>query len=409
MSIKNSKFNRRGVSSIIVVNLFVVMMIFAFMTLNISNNQRHFTAAQISSDLASRWGVDALSRSNDTATISSEIRDLVDRNWSVSLAMSPKAIRESNKVNLDVNIQIGSASLKNGEFQFIDNASPANAVRVTAAGKVDSVGFMPVFGGQQSIARTATAMALERDLCLVIDRSGSMNFDLNTGNWMYDYGQHPYNKMSTSKNKKHRKNSWQWWHYWPHPTRSRWSTMIPAVYGLAEELMTTNQNELFSIVSYSSAVNYKFYDHSLNIRNYQPPTAGIEVQPTSNYQTAAQTLDNKYKYDHIVAGATNISAGIDQATQVLTGPSSRPHAFKTMIVMTDGQYNQGRSPWLAAEDAAALGIEVYTVTFSKQADQNSMIKTAENGNGRHFHAPDGDALEDIFREIANIPPSAYIE
>ena len=45
MSIKNSKFNRRGVSSIIVVNLFVVMMIFAFMTLNISNNQRHFTAA----------------------------------------------------------------------------------------------------------------------------------------------------------------------------------------------------------------------------------------------------------------------------------------------------------------------------------------------------------------------------
>ena len=80
-----------------------------------------------------------------------------------------------------------------------------------------------------------------------------------------------------------------------------------------------------------------------------------------------------------------------------------------MIVMTDGQYNQGRSPWLAAEDAAALGIEVYTVTFSKQADQNSMIKTAENGNGRHFHAPDGDALEDIFREIANIPPSAYIE
>ena len=98
MSIKNSKFNRRGVSSIIVVNLFVVMMIFAFMTLNIYNNQRPFTAAQISSDLASRWGVDTLSRSTDTATISSEIRDLVDRNWSVSLAMSPTAIRESNQV-----------------------------------------------------------------------------------------------------------------------------------------------------------------------------------------------------------------------------------------------------------------------------------------------------------------------
>lgn len=409
MSFKNPKLNRTGASAIIVVNLFVVMMIFGFMTLNISNNQRHFTAAQISSDLASRWGVDALSRTTNTTTVENQVRDLVHRNWSVSGAISPETVRGDNRDNLDVNIQIGSARLQNGDFQFVDNARPANSVRVTAAGNLKSVGFMPSFGGPQSIARAATAMALERDLCLVIDRSGSMNFDLNTGNWMYDYGQHPYNKMSTSNYSSHRRNSWQWWHYWPHPTRSRWSTMIPAVYGLAEELMTTNQNELFSIVSYSSAVNYNFYDHSLRIQNFRPPTAGIEVEPTSNYQAAAQTLDNKYKYNHIVAGSTNISAGIDQASLVLTGSNSRPNAYKTMIVMTDGQYNQGRAPWLASADAAAQGIEVYTVTFSNQADQSSMIRTSTNGNGKHFHAPNGDALEEIFREIANIPPSAFIE
>ena len=409
MSFRPSSFNRTGASAIIIVNLFVVMMIFGFMTLNISNNQRHFTAAQISSDLASRWGVDALSRTSNTNTVQNQVRDLVHRNWSVSGAMSPNQIRTNNRRNLGVNIQIGSARLQADGFEFVDNARPANSVRVTASGSVDSVGFMPSFGGPQSIARAATAMALERDLCLVIDRSGSMNFDLNTGNWMYDYSRHSYNKLSTSRYSSHRRNSWQWWHYWPHPTRSRWSTMIPAVYGLAEELTTTNQNELFSIVSYSSAVNYNFYDHSLRIQRYSPPTAGIEVEPTSDYRDAAQTLDNKYKFEHVVAGSTNISAGIDQAVQVLNGPNARPNAYKTMIVMTDGQFNQGRSPWLAAEDAAALGIEVYTVTFSNQADQSSMVRTATSGNGKHFHAPDGDALEEIFREIANIPPSAYIE
>ena len=77
--------------------------------------------------------------------------------------------------------------------------------------------------------------------------------------------------------------------------------------------------------------------------------------------------------------------------------------------MTDGQHNTGRSPVVAAVDAAELGIEVYTVTFSRHASQGAMVDTAEAGNGKHFHAPDGDSLEDIFREIANIPAKVRIQ
>ena len=70
---------------------------------------------------------------------------------------------------------------------------------------------------------------------------------------------------------------------------------------------------------------------------------------------------------------------------MLTGRDARPHAFKVMIVMTDGQFNQGRKLWLASADAATAGIEVHTVTFSNQANQQDMMATATAGRGIHFH------------------------
>ena len=185
--------------------------------------------------------------------------------------------------------------------------------------------------------------------------------------------------------------------------------MIPALYGLAEELEQTSQNELLSIVSYSTRTNFNWYDRNRRVRRYSNPVSAVEYQPSYNYQAAVQGFDNKYKYNQPVSGGTNISAGIDEGVGVLLGNRSRHNAFKTMIVMTDGQYNSGRHPSIAASDAADQGIEVFTVTFGSGADQNTMIQTAENGNGKHFHAPNGDALEEIFREIANIPPAAYIE
>lgn len=399
---------RRGVSAILVIQLFVVMMVLAFMTLNLSNAQRHYTAAQIASDLASRWGVDSLSRSSDTKTIESEIKDLIYANWSMTSDDYNSTYR-SNQKNLKIQVDFGNAKPVSGKFRFDKNRTPLNSVRVSASGKLPTLGFLPIFGRGINIGRGSTAVALERDICLVVDRSGSMNFDLRTNTWMYDRSRHPYNKLSMSYSYYYRRISYQWWYYWPHPTRSRWSTMIPAVYGLANELEKTKQKEVFSIVSYSSPVNYSFYDHSLRRRTYRVKAAEIETQPTNDYMTAAKKLDTRYKYQQIVAGGTNISAGIDLAAKVLTDKNARPHAYKTMIVMTDGQYNQGRPPWLAARDAARKGIEVYAVTFSRGADQSSMRKTASYGNGKHFHAPNGDSLEEIFREIANIPPAAYIE
>lgn len=400
---------RVGASAIIVVMLFAVTMLFAFLAINIANVQRHQAASQISVDLGSRWGVDMISRDTDHQRVEQQVRDLVARNWTVNNRLQPGWLNR-NRNNIDVDVTFGSVRVADG-WQFLANQSPTNAVRVNSSSTVGVAGFGSSTTKELGIAKTATSVALERDICLVVDRSGSMNFDLQTGTWSSDTSFHSYNPLSQSTSYYWRQNAYRWWWYWPHPENSRWATMIPAVHELAAELDETRQKELFSIVSYSTAFDSNIYTHGtgVNYQRYTHDAASVEQTPTFDYSAAVNYLENRYRWDHPVAGGTNISAGIDQGIAVLTGPDARPNAFKTMIVMTDGQYNQGRAPWLAAEDAAAEGIEVYTVTFSRHADRSAMEQTAEYGNGLHFHAPDGDALTEIFKTIANIPPAAYIE
>ena len=46
-----------------------------------------------------------------------------------------------------------------------------------------------------------------------------------------------------------------------------------------------------------------------------------------------------------------MTAGIDAGVAVLTGTGSNALADKVMILMTDGEWNVGRDPILAAQDA----------------------------------------------------------
>jgi hypothetical protein len=103
-----NKFNqRRGASLILVTALFVVMMIFSYMAINIANIQRNQVASQVSTDLASRWGVDMLSRTTDTNAVEDEVRDLIHRNWTVT-DESGNWLAD-NQANIDINIEFGTA------------------------------------------------------------------------------------------------------------------------------------------------------------------------------------------------------------------------------------------------------------------------------------------------------------
>ncbi len=76
-----------------------------------------------------------------------------------------------------------------------------------------------------------------------------------------------------------------------------------------------------------------------------------------------------------------------------------------MIVLTDGNHNTGTDPIYAAKLVAADHIQIYTVTFSAEADTTRMAEVAQIGGGRHFHANGGTELVEAFEEIFRSLPT----
>jgi Mg-chelatase subunit ChlD len=105
--------------------------------------------------------------------------------------------------------------------------------------------------------------------------------------------------------------------------------------------------------------------------------------------------------DDPIIGGTNISAGISNGIDVLMDAAfARPHAFKVMVLMTDGVWNMGVDPAATAAVAADNNIVVHTITFSAGANQPDMIEVADLTGGRHYHAPNSEELQQAFEDIA---------
>jgi Ca-activated chloride channel family protein len=221
----------------------------------------------------------------------------------------------------------------------------------------------------------ATSTQLDRDICLVVDRSGSMMWTLNGSSIPGGSSCDP-----------------------PNMQKSRWGSLYTAVNAFLEELDQTLQEEQCALVSYSSSgsgCGFKFTTSDINC------ALGFNYQPIRNEMNAMSSKP--------VQGNTAIGAGIDNGVKVLTSNKVRPFAVRTMVVMTDGLHNSGGDPVAAAKKAAAKNITINTVTFSSQADMTRMRKVAEETGGKHFHADNAGELEAIFREIASTLPVMLTE
>lgn len=397
---------RRGATALLNVVLFGVLFSFALFSINIANIQKHRVSSQVSTDMAARFCTSMLAHDASEEDIEKIAKDIANVSYR-------GAIDEPG-----VEIALGSAVGVGDRFVFTPGATPTNAVRVTEGHSIPAYGPGVV---TFPINSKSTSAAIDRDVCLVMDRSGSMNWidDAWATRAAHQVDENPLFNMPSSQWYKNvpgsfnygsdwYRHAWFWYH--PHPTDSRWAEMIPALYGLADELDATEQQERLSIVSFSTtgAASHFTNEATPKYKRWNFDAASIEVQPTENYNAAAQQFENAYQTDKLVAGGTDIGAGIDLAAQLLND-TARDHAFKTIIVMTDGQQNSGRMPWEASADAAELDIQVHTVTFGVGADQAAMETTAEDGNGIHLHATDGESLEEVFRELARIRPNVKID
>jgi Ca-activated chloride channel family protein len=350
-----------------------VLIIMAAFAVNVAWMQLVRTELRTATDAAARAAAKELSLSQDEAAARKEGQDAALRNF---VASQPLKLAAG-----DIVFGKGTQASPTSRFTFTPGGAKPNAVRVTglrtsgsASGPVNML-FAGVLGTKLfEPGETATATLLDRDICLVVDRSGSMMESLNGG-------KDPQGTCDP-----------------PHPTKSRWGALAIAVNAFLDELSKTTQDERVGMVSYSS-------DTTQCGNRYRKST--IDSDLISNLSIIRNEITRIGSKP--VKGSTAISAGLDDGIKVLTGAKARPFAVKTIVLMTDGIHNLGPEPILSAKNAAKLDIVIHTITFSDDADIKRMKDVAAATGGKHFHAPDGAALVKIFKEIASTLPVMLTE
>ena len=212
----------------------------------------------------------------------------------------------------------------------------------------------------------AAAAFVNTDICLVLDRSGSMKRNAQTGTLADgDRCQPP-------------------------KQNSRWAALEDAVNTFIDIIEVSPAIPKVAMVSFSS-------DHSQCEVESVGAETDVPLVYTEDLHRITTAMEDRSARPMI--GDTDIALGIQVGQSVLTSADSRPTAFKFMIVMTDGGYTED-DPVPYAEIAAAHDIQVHTITFSDAANTVDMISVANAGNGVHYHAETTEDLIAVFKELA---------
>ena len=361
--------SRGGAILVLIAICLPVIVIMAAFAIDTAFMQLVRTELRTATDAASRAGAKVLSIAQTEPAARAAAVDAASRNL---VAGDPLQL-----VNADIEVGMTSQASSTSRFVFTPGGPLLNAVRVNGR-RTNGSASGPVglfFGGVMGVGEfepthLATSSQLDRDICLIVDRSGSMMRDLVSRNIPSGSNCSP-----------------------PHPTLSRWGVLAIAVEAFLAELGNTAQEETVGLVSYASAAN---------LCGLRYTTSDINSDLTLDYNQIRGEMGAIGA--NPVRGRTSISAGIDNGRRVLTGSRTRPFAIKTMVLMTDGRHNTGREPLLSARECADDDITIHTITFSAEADLRRMIDVANATGGQHHHAPDAASLIQIYREIAKTLP-----
>ncbi len=402
--------HRRGSVLVLLAFLLPALAILAAFTINSAYMQLTRTELMVATDAAARAGGRGLSEYQDVEQAKEAARITAAQN---TVAGSP--LRISTAANGDIEFGMATpmadAPQKFG-FTPVSSADvvageTANAVRVAGrriagseSGPVNMLmsGFVTqsTFQPQQS----SVAMQVDRDIVLVLDRSGSMawtEYDWPSGkspwysstmdaavsagymyrrkgNYYYSSGVDQYDYQD-----------WVWEEHYelgPAPP-SPWESLVSAVEAFLEVLEETPQTERVGLASYASS-------------------ASLDLQLTTDYSTILAKMATLGP-----SGSTAIGKGMQEGQEALMNETyARPYAAKTMVVMTDGMHNSGIDPVSVATTIANTSqATIHSVTFTEGADQARMQSVASIGGGSHYHADDGLALIETFREVANNLPT----
>lgn len=294
----------------------------------------------------------------------------------------------------DTDVEFGNSQADGaGGYTFAAGAQPLNCARVVArCGPGSATASASVMFGnllntdEFALDKRAVAGRFDHDVCVVVDRSASMAWDLTGSDFSYP---DEYNNDSTLQN------------YFrpPHPTGSRWAKLLDALHVFRDVVERRDLNAKIGLVSYAS--DYTFGNFSSD-RVTQDQYLSFD---TSRFVAAAENVSLAP-----IIGDTNITAGIENGRSVLTRTADqRLTANRTMILLSDGKWTEGGNPTAQAQAALADRITIHTVSFGEGVDTALMQLIADTTGGRYYRATTGEELEQAFETIAEELPAVLIE
>lgn len=357
-----NKFRSGTTLALMAVLLPVVLAVAAY-SINVVYMELARTELQITTDVATRAAGKTLAVTGDRVKAIAAAERLMRAN--------PFANQQMNLSGADLVFGASSRRSATERYSFVPTDFQPNAVRIEANGKIKVPMLFPTLGVPIDFRplKMAVSTQTELDIALVLDRSGSMAFSATerTG---------PYNPAAAPIG---------WTFGQAVPPNSRWLDAVAATQSFLSLLDASRLDESVSLVSYSSDVR-------------------IESALTKDLNVIRGSL--KKLSEQFNGGGTNIGDGIIGGINSLADKkNARKWASRVMIVMTDGIHNGGTDPVFAAQQAAARDIQIFTITFSSEADLDRMRQVAEAGSGEHFHATDVSQLSEAFKDIAERLPT----
>lgn len=365
----NRSRHRQGAILLLVAILLPVMFILSAMAINYAYIDLCETELYTATDAAARASGREFTMTRDQSQAITRGKSLAALNKVAGKGLSLNAA--------DFIFGQSTRSSLNSRYTFNSSSNIKNSVQVSA-NRTSSASdgaiplFMPNLLGRNNveISRSAISSAIEVDIALVLDRSGSMAFaaDEVAQPFVLPYSAPP-----------------GWAFCDPAPPICRWRNLDAAVAVFLNEVQLSPLDELVSLSTYND-------------------TALTDVGLTSNYLSISAGL-TPYT-NSFCMGATNIGGGINEGIGALQySPAARPHAAKVIVVMTDGIHNVGYHPIDSAYYAASQGITIFSITFANEADIYLMQHVAAIGGGKHYHANSPADLSTAFQDIAKGLPT----
>lgn len=343
---KRQSANRRGAMMILVAVSIIILLVGAVFSVDVA--YMHMVRAELrtATDAAARAGSEVLARTQDPVAARAAAVAIAERNTVAGNGLTLQA----------GDIQVGSLRPNNGKFNFVPDVAPFTAVRVlgrresTSADGPVSLFFAKIFSTTKfEPVQAATASSNVRDVALVLDVSGSMGLMSGPG--------------------------------------TRLDALKAAVAIFLNEIAVSSPSTQISLTAYS--------------------TTAFKVLNLTNDFTAVRNAVNGFRPLSYTAIGDGLVMGSDS---LAFDPLTRPSAFKTIILMTDGNHNTGPSPAVTVATPIARSQTVHTITFSSEANQVLMSQVAQaTQGGIHIHADGASDLAAAFRAIARTLSVTLVE